>query len=121
MAAASQILLVEDDSAIRESVAECLQAEGHAVQTARNGAEGLSWLRAGNRPALVVLDLVMPVMDGAEFLVAVRTDPSWRDLPVVLMTAAMPSVANPLPAATAYLEKPFELADLLDTVARLTR
>ncbi len=113
------ILLVEDDSAIRESVAECLQSEGHAVHAARNGAEGLAWLRAGHRPALVVLDLVMPVMDGAQFLAEVRADPLLGPLPVVLMTAAMPSASSPLPAATAYLEKPFELADLLDAVERL--
>jgi CheY-like chemotaxis protein len=121
MTSAAHILLVEDDSAIRESVAECLQSEGHAVHAARNGAEALAWLREGNRPTLVVLDLVMPVMDGARFLQALRSEPALRDLPAVLMTAAMASPANPLPLATAYLEKPFELAALLEVVERLSR
>jgi CheY-like chemotaxis protein len=117
----SRILLVEDDSAIRESVAECLQAEGYAVHAVRNGAEALGWLRGGNRAALVVLDLVMPVMDGAAFLAATRSEPGLAAMPVVLMTAAMPSAANPLPPASAYLEKPFELSDLLGAVERLAR
>jgi CheY-like chemotaxis protein len=121
MALPRQILLVEDDAAIRESVAECLQAEGYVVEAARNGAEALAWLQGGGRPALVVLDLVMPVMGGGQLLGAIRGDASLQDLPVVLMTAALPSAANPLPGAAAYLEKPFELLDLLAVVERLAR
>ncbi|ACG72060.1 response regulator receiver protein [Anaeromyxobacter sp. K] len=115
------ILLVEDDDAIRESVAECLDAEGYAVATVENGVAGLEWLRRSGRPDLVVLDLVMPVMNGAQFLEAVRGDPSLRDLPVVLMTAALPSAQLPVPVADGYLTKPFELEQLLETVARHAR
>lgn len=115
------ILLVEDDDAIRESVAECLDAEGYAVAMVENGVAGLEWLRRSARPDLVVLDLVMPVMNGAQFLEAVRADPALRDLPVVLMTAALPSEQLPVPAADAYLSKPFELDQLLETVARHAR
>ncbi|MGC3997765.1 MAG: response regulator [Anaeromyxobacter sp.] len=115
------ILLVEDDSAIRESVRECLELEGYEIVSAPNGAEGLRWLKDGGRPRLVVLDLVMPVMNGTQFLEALAADATLRELPVVLMTAAMPTTGSPLPTATAYLSKPFELGDLLDAVERLAR
>jgi CheY-like chemotaxis protein len=112
------ILLIEDDAGIRESVAECLESEGYRVTPAANGVEGLAWLRREQRPNLIVVDLVMPVMSGTEFLEALSEDAALRDIPVVLMTAAMPSSARPLPRATGYLSKPFELSELLDTIER---
>jgi len=115
---ARSILLVEDDAGIRESVADCLESEGYRVAPASNGMEGLDWLRREGRPDLIVLDLVMPVMNGAEFLNALRGDSALRDIPVVLMTAAMPSSSQPLPRATGYLSKPFELSELLDAIER---
>ena len=114
------ILLVEDDAGIRESIAECLSYEGYAVTPATNGAEALAWLRRSARPDLVVLDLVMPVMNGSQFLDALRADPAWKDIPVVLMTAAMPAAGVPLPRVDGYLPKPFELSDLLAVVERFT-
>jgi two-component system, chemotaxis family, chemotaxis protein CheY len=112
------ILLIEDDTGIRESVAECLESEGYAVAPVSNGEEGLDWLRRKPRPDLIVLGLVMPVMNGSQFLVALRGDAGLKDIPVVLMTAAMPSTGMPIPQADAYLPKPFELMDLLDAVER---
>ena len=112
------ILLIEDDDGIRDSVAECLSTEGYSVTPVSNGVEGLEWLRRENHADLIVLDLVMPVMDGAQFLAVVRADPAFRGVPVVLMTAAMPTGDMPIPQANGYLEKPFELDDLLATVAR---
>jgi CheY-like chemotaxis protein len=114
------ILLVEDDAGIRESIAECLAYEGYAVAVASNGEEALAWLRRSGRPDLVVLDLVMPVMNGVQFLDHVRAEPAWKDVPVVLMTAAMPAAGAPLPRVDGYLPKPFELADLLAVVERFT-
>ncbi len=113
----STILLVEDDEAIRESVSECLRLEGYRVELAVNGAEALAWLQCGDRPSVVLLDMVMPVMDGAEMLARMRGDPALAGVPVVLMTAA----AQKEPAETgaeAFLSKPFDLAELLVTVAR---
>ena len=118
---AARILLVEDDAGIRESVLECLASEGYAVDAVANGADALAWLAREPRPALVVLDLVMPVMNGAELLGRIRADARIADLPVVLMTAAMPSSALPIPEAGAVLSKPFELDALLETVARWAR
>lgn len=114
------ILLIEDDEGIRDSVAECLTSEGYSVTPVSNGVEGLEWLRRENHADLIVLDLVMPVMNGAQFLEAVREDPAFRKVPVVLMTAAMPTTDLPIPDANGYLAKPFELDDLLATVARHT-
>jgi two-component system, chemotaxis family, chemotaxis protein CheY len=116
--ASRTILLIEDDAGIRESVAECLGSEGYAVAAVSNGVEGLEWLRGPSRPNLIVLDLVMPLMNGAQFLSALRDDASLRDIPVVLMTAAMPSAGMPIPPANGYLAKPFELDQLLAAVAR---
>ena len=111
------ILLIEDDSGIRECVSECLQSVGYAVIPASNGQEGLSAARA-QRPALIVCDLVMPVMNGAQFVDALRRDAALRDIPVVLMTAAIASRGMAVPLADGYLSKPFELDELLDAVER---
>lgn len=116
-ASTCSILLIEDDSAIRESVAECLQAVGYAVVPVANGKEGLSAARL-ERPALIVCDLVMPVMNGAEFVDALRRDDALRDIPVVLMTAAIGSHGMSVPPADGYLSKPFDLDELIEAVAR---
>ncbi|HSD21313.1 MAG TPA: response regulator [Anaeromyxobacter sp.] len=112
------ILLVEDDSGIRDSVAECLESEGYDVAPVENGREALRWLRNTARPDLIMVDLVMPVMNGAELIDELRGDMTLRDIPVVLMTGAAPTAAMPLPRANAYLSKPFDLGALLDTVLR---
>ena len=113
------ILLVEDDAAIRDAVAECLETEGYRVQAAGDGAEALTWLARGVQPALIVLDLVMPVMNGAELLAQVRADPALERVPTLLMTAAIVSGATPLPEADATLVKPFDLDQLLGAIGRL--
>lgn len=118
MNATRTILLIEDDAGIRESVTECLEAEGYAVKPVANGVEGLEWLRQPHRPHLIVLDLVMPVMNGSQFLSELREDARIRDIPVVLMTAATSAPGMAIPPATAYLPKPFELEELLDAVER---
>lgn len=113
------ILLVEDDVAIREAVSECLSAEGYRVDAASDGAEALARLADGERPALLVLDLVMPVMNGAELVARVRAEPRLADVPVLLMTAAISAPGAELPEVDAKLVKPFDLDDLLSAVARL--
>jgi two-component system, chemotaxis family, chemotaxis protein CheY len=115
-----QILLLEDDAAIREGLVECLELEGYSVQAVVDGAEALAWLEGGHRPRLVVLDLVMPRMSGEEFLREVRADGALRQLPVVLMTAASPGNVA-LPACDALLVKPFELDELLQVIRRFLR
>ncbi len=118
MSGTRRVLIVEDDDGVRESIEECLAAEGYAVAPATNGVEALDRLRRGPRPDLIVLDLVMPVMNGTQFLETLRGEDAIRDIPVVLMTAATPVVHSPLPVADGYLPKPFELTELLATVGR---
>jgi DNA-binding response OmpR family regulator len=110
------ILVVEDDPGIRQGIADFLGFEGYAVDVAVNGEEALSYLKE-RRPSLLVLDLVMPVMNGPQLLERLRSEGIATGVPVAIMTAAMPG-ASSLPAADAYLSKPFDLEELLQVVGR---
>jgi CheY-like chemotaxis protein len=118
--AAARILLVEDDAGIRDSVAECLELEGYDVAALPNGSAALEWLAGHEPPAVAIVDLVMPVMSGAELLARLKDDPRLARVPAVLMTAAMATEDAPMPEADALLPKPFELDALLDLVRRLS-
>ena len=83
----ASVLLVEDDLPIRDSLGEALTEEGFDVSTAGNGAEALERLRSGSRPSVIVLDLMMPVMDGWDFRQEQLDDPDLRDIPVVVVSA----------------------------------
>jgi CheY-like chemotaxis protein len=113
-----QVLIIDDDSGIRDSLADCLEAEGYGVDSACNGAEGLEAARR-RRPDVVVVDLLMPVMNGYQFIEAARAEQGLAGVPLVLMTGAVPRADQPLPAVAALLPKPFELDDLLAVVKRL--
>ncbi len=110
------ILVVEDDPGIRQGIADFLGFEGYEVDVAVNGEEALVYLRE-RRPSLLVLDLVMPVMNGLQLLERLRAERIAEGVPVAIMTAAMPG-ASSLPAAAAYLSKPFDLEELLAVVGR---
>lgn len=86
-----------------------------------NGVEALAWLAREVPPDLLVLDLVMPLMNGAELVERLRADERLRDVPVVLTTAVMPSERTPVPPVSALLPKPFDLDALLAAVARHRR
>lgn len=109
--------MVEDDPAVREAVQEALELRGFRVTVAANGFEALAVLHAGARPALVVLDLVMPVMSGAEFLERKALDPAIADLPVVILSATPDArkLATGLGLAGA-LRKPVTLDELFGMV-----
>jgi len=111
-----RILLVEDDPGIRQGIADFLAFEGYGVDVASNGEEALAYLRRA-QPGLLVLDLVMPVMNGPQLLTRLRLEGLAAGVPVAIMTAAMPG-ASALPAADAYLTKPFDLDELLGVVKR---
>ena len=116
------VLVVDDDADIRGSVEEALRDEGYAVLSAENGAVALEQLRAGSRPALILLDLMMPVMSGYEFRDAQRNDPAMSEIPIVIFTAdgnARGKAAKV--GAPAYIQKPFKLKNLLEVVERHAR
>ena len=108
------VLVVDDDSDIREAVAEVLAGEGYEVLGAGDGEEALTKCRAFH-PSLVLLDLMMPGMNGWEFRAAQKRDPELADIPVVVLSALEQKVAID---AEGFVRKPFELDELLALVRR---
>jgi CheY-like chemotaxis protein len=115
------ILVVEDDGDIRAALSSILGDEGYRVSCASDGSEALRLLQGGLRPDAILLDLMMPVMSGAEFRAKQLEDPSLARIPIVILTAdtRIADVSRALGAAASFA-KPFELPDLLATVARLS-
>jgi two-component system chemotaxis response regulator CheY len=112
------VLIVDDDPNLLEVTSFVIESEGVAVETAKNGEEALALLRAGRLPGLVLLDLMMPVMNGWEFLDEVAKDPSLKVIPVVVLTAA---ARAQVPGAVEVLCKPMDLKALLRAVERYVR
>jgi signal transduction histidine kinase/CheY-like chemotaxis protein len=83
----ARLLVVDDDAQVRETTRRMLERSGYTVADAANGKDGLAWLGANPAPAAILLDLMMPVMDGFEFLEHLRANAAWRDIPVVVITA----------------------------------
>jgi CheY-like chemotaxis protein len=114
----TRILLVDDDVDLRESLAEALEEAGYTVDRASNGQEALEQLRlrtGSERPVAVLLDLLMPVMNGWQFCQLKGRDPAVADIPVIAMSAAV----SRDPQSPYYIEvedflaKPVEFEDLL--------
>ena len=114
---AATILVVDDDTHIRDLVCEALDMEGYQVRGARDGLAALDLL-ATWRPDLILLDLNMPRMDGWAFCEHQQEQPELSGIPVALMSAARNIRSRQLPCEpVAILEKPFDLDDLLRRVA----
>jgi DNA-binding response OmpR family regulator len=111
------VLVVEDEPDIREAVVEVLAEAGYDAVGATDGRDGLEKLHACH-PALVLLDLMMPGMDGWAFRAAQRGDPEVSRIPVIIVSA-LGRVAG-LDAA-GFIEKPFELEQLLTAVRHHAR
>ena len=111
------VLVVEDEPAIREVVAEVLREEGYRVVVAADGRAGLELL-AWERPDLVLMDVMMPELDGREALREARARPDLPPVPVVLMSAAV-ALGRDDPPVDAFLPKPFDLDNLLTLVNSL--
>ena len=88
------VLLVEDNDDVREMMALALELAGHDVVLAANGREALARLRERPRPCVILLDLMMPVMNGWEFRQALRSEPALRDVPVVVVSAVNEELAS---------------------------
>jgi two-component system OmpR family response regulator len=110
------VLIVEDEPLIRELVAEHLRSEGYAVRVASHGAEGLALAREAP-PDVILLDLMMPVMDGHDYLDALAREPGLVEVPVLLMTAAHKSdSAFGHSRVQGLIVKPFDLDVLVAAV-----
>jgi CheY-like chemotaxis protein len=118
MATDSYVLVVDDDPAIRGLVGDALRGEGYTVDLAAHGREALEAMRA-RRPAMVVLDLMMPIMDGFSFMEACHTEQLCEDVPIVVISAVYDALQRTrnLPVH-ACIAKPFDLDDLVRTVGR---
>ena len=119
---ARDVLIVDDDYDIRETLTQVLEDDGYQVRTAVNGVEALELLRRGPAPGMVLRDLMMPVMDGWEFHAERARAPELSKLPVVLLTADLAAVSRVEKAgAQGFLAKPVRLEALLETVQRWTQ
>lgn len=115
--AVDAVLVVDDETSIRAVVAEFLELAGFVVETARHGAEAMAKVRASGFAA-IVLDLMMPVMSGWDFLDACGEELVAAQIPVVVVSAAhAPSDVAQRPPVRAVLTKPFDL-DVLETIVR---
>lgn len=114
------ILVVDDELAVADLLKVVLEAEGYRVLLAQHGREGLARL-AEDRPALVLCDLMMPIMDGAALCRAMRQNPAYQAIPFVIMSARHypPTRGDGGCDYTAFLAKPFGLDNMLALVTRL--
>ena len=120
---ARSIMVVDDDDDIRRSVADALEEEGYVVSTASMGRDALRLLKdSGVRPDIILLDMMMPDMDGWAFREEQEKDPELASIPIIVFTAygAPKETAQQLRAA-GYLRKPPRLSELLSTVDRIHR
>jgi CheY-like chemotaxis protein len=115
--ATCRILVVDDDEDIREALKDLLASDGYQVDVAENGRDALAFMRRRGRPDLVLLDLMMPVMNGWEFLREKSRDDELNGVPVLVVTA------NPVPleddGVTAVMQKPLRFDRLRIAIEKL--
>jgi CheY-like chemotaxis protein len=115
--------VVDDDSYIRDVVAQLLASEGYAVEEAANGAEALNIVTdLDHCPDLILLDLMMPVMDGWEFARRLQEQRPELDIPIIVLSAArLPPDRLKVMGAEVVLSKPFDLDELLGHIEQLAQ
>src|SRR5262245_48275712 len=112
-----RILVVDDEPMVRQSIGVFLQDEGYIVDLASDGVDALAKI-AEHRPDAILLDIMMPNMNGRQLLRALRDDPRYVDLPVVVMTAVRGLTVQPGALGTSeVVEKPFDINELLNKLA----
>ena len=110
------LLVVDDDPGIRESLADLLHDEGYAVMTAVNGQDALARLRVSDKPCVILLDLMMPVMSGTEFYDEMKHDPALADIPVVVISADGNARAKVQAMGGEFIPKPVRIETVLNAV-----
>jgi CheY-like chemotaxis protein len=116
----TRVMVVEDDVSIRDVLAELLTNEGYTTQTAANGLQALARMRTA-RPDAIVLDLMMPVMNGLQLVHAMRDESRLASIPLLVVTASL-NAARDCERLNIqhWLMKPFEVDSVLSTIAELT-
>ncbi|HEY6214254.1 MAG TPA: response regulator [Vicinamibacterales bacterium] len=112
----AQILVVDDDAGSRNALADLLRDEGYSVAAVAGGEEALAFLRQSPQPQLIVMDLMMPGLDGWDFRHEQKRDPKLAAIPIVAVSAA-----GKLPDADAQFRKPLNVEQFLETVRRYVR
>jgi CheY-like chemotaxis protein len=118
---ACTILLIEDDTDVTDALGEVLRDEGYLVATASNGLEAIEYLRSHGLPSVILLDLMMPVMDGYQFRELQRSEPGLGEIPVICISAgAMDERLDKMQVQGAF-KKPLDLQSLLNAIERYSR
>jgi CheY-like chemotaxis protein len=112
------VMIVEDDDDIRECLCELLTSAGYRVVMASNGAEALAYLKRCEHPCLILLDMIMPIMNGGELLSALRHDDVLAPLPVVVVSATPEEAAKVRALIQGFVKKPVDFRLLLELVER---
>ena len=113
----SDILLIDDEPDLRECIAELLEGEGYTVKQAENGKTGLEILKSGHTPKVIVLDYMMPIMDGKTFCEHTVKDNHISTIPIILLTAAnVPPETTESMKVAVQLEKPINIDKFLAAV-----
>lgn len=111
------ILIVDDDPVLRNALLEIFEFSSYAVMAAANAREGLDLLHnAYELPEVIISDMMMPVMDGFQFMQAVYTEEKWRDIPFIFLSGQPKTLETPQMKQVRYLPKPFLIEDLLTEV-----
>jgi CheY-like chemotaxis protein len=119
---AGRILIVEDDPDVQVTLVDLLEDAGYPVDCAANGQEALNLLHRGALPSVVLLDLMMPVMDGYEFYDHLQANSEWATIPVVVVSAAARELnADSRLGAAPHVQKPFRAQQLLALIAHTIR
>jgi CheY-like chemotaxis protein len=110
------VLIVDDDPDIRDAVGECLRYEGYDVHSAADGRDALDRLEFGLKPDVILLDLMMPKLNGFDVLQALQSRPDWKRIPVVVVSANRGYAADDLVGAVSILRKPVNVDRLIEAV-----
>jgi CheY-like chemotaxis protein len=117
MTKTATILVIDDDADIREMMKIVLEADGYQVNVAADGVEALEQLKGGSRPSLIILDLMMPGLDGEQFVKQIRSG-VFADVPIVVLSGHSAAERKAEELSAICLMKPVEVDELLKTAER---
>ncbi|MBR9677157.1 response regulator [Candidatus Woesearchaeota archaeon] len=117
------IMVVDDEQVTIDMLNTILTNEGYDVLSVLNGKECMDQLKSGVRPDLILLDIMMPDMDGWDVSAAIKSDPKLKEIPIAFLTAKTDSISKSMGTLTSveYIEKPFEIQALLDTIKKIVK
>jgi len=118
-----KILLVDDDTDILYAVKISLEklSDGYEVTGVNGGMECFEFLKKGDRPDIILLDIMMPEIDGWQVFAKLKENPEWREIPIVFLTAKIDEYSKGFGKLSAddYIEKPFEIEDLKERINKI--